>query len=185
MMFQSPSPPPAPAPAQKSTVSSDFSSVINDALITQGLRYDLCLGAIVRQRDHAMTLRSHRNPASSIRMCYLRDMLTALREDVAEICFVQKNGTIGRMYAILTDHTTTGNICVSPVPLSQQNQPGRTPYHPDDPYDAWCKNACASCTAGQHVIEKNRLTLWDVQRSVWRSLNVDSILTVNRTLFKL
>jgi hypothetical protein len=118
-------------------------------------------------------------------MCYLRDMLAALREDVTEICFVKKNGTIGRMYGVLTGHATTGNICVNPVPLSGMNQPGRAPYHPDDPYDAWCKNACGTCTDGHHVIDANRLTVWDVQRSAMRSLNVDSILTVNRTLFKL
>jgi len=181
-MFQSPSPPPAPACAQEHDA---LHRVINDALYPQGLRYDPGLDAIVRNGGHSMTLRSHPS-CPPIRMCYLRDMLTALREDVTEICFVEKNGTMGRLYGVLTGHASTGNIAVNPVPLSLMNHPDRAPYHPDSPYSAWCKfNTCESCTAGQLIIAKNRLTVWDVQRNAWRSLTVDSILTVNRTLFKL
>jgi len=199
MLFQSPSPPPARTtaafPPARTTAAFPpartpepehvaLHSVINDALYPQGLRYDPERDAIVRNGGHSMTLRSH--PSSPrIRMCYLRDMLAALREDVTEICFVKKNGTMGRLYGVLTGHATTGNICVNPVPLSGMNHPDRAPYHPDSPFRAWCKNTCASCTAGQPILAQNCLTVWDVQRDAWCSLAVDSILTVNRTLFKL
>ena len=119
------------------------------------------------------------------KICYLRDMLLALRKDVTEICFIKKNGTVHMVYGVLTSHATTGNICVNPVPLSLKNHPDRAPYHPDDPYKAWCKNACGPCTSGQPIIDKNSLTLWDVQQGKWCSLGIDSILTVNQTLFKI
>ena len=173
---------PSPEPV---AVAVEITEVINDALLPQGLRYDPGIDAIVRNGGHSMTLRSQRNRRNSLRMCYLRDMLTALREDVTEICFVKANGSVRRMYCSLTGHATTGNICVNPVPLSGINHPDRALYHPDDPYRAWCKNACGACTAGHPLIDKNRLTVWDVQRNAWRSFNIASILTVNRTLFKL
>lgn len=141
--------------------------VIETAWAEQGLRYDPVLHRLaLKPSEHAMTLRSHCLRADQIQalpltMCDIRDLFATLRDQSTTICFIKKNGSMRRMCCTLAPIVADRPVFITQI---------------DGLYRARC---------GEHVLMKNNLlTLWDVDQQAWRSVYIDTIITVDQCFFQ-
>ena len=141
----------------------DF-DVIETAWAEQGLRYDPVLKVLARKpSDHAMTLRSHCLSLPEITPLFftdIRDLFAALRDQRTTICFIKKNGSMRRMCCTLAPMVANRPVFITQI---------------DGLYHARC---------GEDILMKNNLlTLWDVDQQAWRSVYIDTIITVDQCFF--
>ena len=140
----------------------DF-DVIETAWAEQGLRYDPVLKVLaLKPSEHGMTLRSHclrANQMIPMHICNIRDLFATLRDQRTTICFIKKNGAMRRMCCTLAPI-----IGDRPVYLTQMG----------DLYSARC---------GDVIMKNNLLTVWDLDQQAWRSLYIDTIITVDQCFF--
>ena len=139
-----------------------------------GLRYDAGLQTVVIKPEpeaHAMTLRSHRLTCDLkcdldkyLPVCDAFEFMIKLRDNVTtDVCFIKKNGTLRRMRCSLKDHIGNQSISI--------HQPDQNQF-------------TAVCGDQQVVLMKNNLLrVWDLEKLAWRSLYIDSIVTVDRCFF--
>ena len=144
---------------------------IEEAWAELGLRYDSGLQTIAMKPDgqkHPMTLRSHRLTSGQKRIidkhlpvCDVYELMATLRDKVTDICFIKKNGTLRRMKCSLKDHIGDRSIGIRKTAANH--------------FTAVC---------GKRVILKNNLLrVKDLKKNAWRSLYIDSIISVDQCFF--
>jgi len=152
----------------------DAKEMMAVALHQQGLGYDEMREELVYFSNHAMTLRSHIIPRDikaeleyHITICGLADLLDKLRENITELCYIKEDGTVNRIQCMLLNHSASSG---STVRLEKGT------------YTAWCQIECQRCY-NLPMIYHDKLRVWDVEREVYRTLWLGSILTVDQEFF--
>jgi hypothetical protein len=142
---------------------------IEEAWEELGLRYDTGLKTVVIKPEvHAMTLRSHRLTRGLKRamnkhlpLCDVCELMTTLRDKVTVICFIKKNGSLRRMRCSLKDQVGNQDIGI------RKTEPNKF---------------TAVCDSGI-LMKNNLLRVWDLEKHAWRSLYIDSIISVDGCFF--